>query len=419
MRAMPLQSIDRRLSEMVPVSSSKSQTSMRIKLHVPTFGEEEIAAAVAVMRSTMVTSGTKVKEFESHFGPNAVMCNSGSSANLLAIAALCNPETPNRLEPGDEVIVSALSWSTTVWPLVQHGLIPKIVDIDLGTLNIDPAEVEKALGPKTRAIMPVHVYGNPCEMEVIERLARDHGCTLIEDCCEALGAVLRNQPVGSWGHLATFSFYFSHHITTLEGGMVTTKHDNLDDLLRILRAHGWTRDLEDDSKYRDKHRDIDPKFLFVNAGYNLRTSELNAAIGLVQLPKLPGFVETRREAARMLIGVFGRYAHFLSVQQETPGGKSSWFGFPVIVGRDAPFEAKALRTYFERHGIETRAIICGNIARQPGMQIWPHVKVGSLKNADHVMTHGFSIGCHQGVDAATCGYVGRILDDFMGLVGCD
>lgn len=391
---------------------------MQVKLHEPTFGEEEIVAVVEVLRSTMVTSGVKVREFESHFGPNAVMCNSGSSANLLAIAALCNPETLNRLEPGDEVIVSALSWSTTVWPLVQHGLIPKIVDIDPETLNIDPVEVEKAIGPKTRAIMPVHVYGNPCDLTALP-LWRDKGLVLIEDCCEALGATWYGQEVGWHGDLATFSFYFSHHITTLEGGMVRANArlmPEVSDLLRILRAHGWTRDLGDDSEYRDKYRGIDPKFLFVNAGYNLRSSEVNAAIGLVQWPKLAGFVEARREAARMLIGVFGRYAHFLSIQQETPGGKSSWFGFPVIVSHDAPFKAKALRTYFERHGIETRAIICGNIARQPGMQLWPHVRSGPLKNADYVMTHGFSIGCHQGVDAEACEYVGHMLDDFMGLV---
>ncbi len=372
---------------------------------------------VEVLRSTQVTSGIRVREFEEHFGAGAVMCNSGSSANLLAISALCNPLTPNRLEPGDEVIVSALSWSTTIWPLVQHGLIPKIVDIDPETLNIDLKEIERAIGSDTRAIMPVHVYGNPCDMTVLG-LCRDNGLVLIEDCCEALGATWRGQPVGSFGNWATFSFYFSHHITTLEGGLVRATTSDMTDMLRILRAHGWTRDLEDDSEYRDKHRDIDPKFLFVNAGYNLRTSEVNAAIGLVQLSKLAGFVEARREAARMLKGVFGRYAHFLSVQKETPGGGSSWFGFPVIVSHNASFKAKALRTHFERHGIETRAIICGNIARQPGMQLWPHIKVGTLKHADHVMTHGFSIGCHQGVDLTACDHVRRTLDDFMRLVGC-
>lgn len=385
---------------------------MQVKLHEPTFGEDEIQAVVDVMRSTMVTAGTKVREFEAHFGAGAVMCNSGSSANLLTIAALCNPETPNHLGPGDEVIVSALSWSTTVWPLVQHGLVPKIVDINPDTLNIDPAEVEKAIGHKTRAIMLVHVYGNPCDMTPL-LLCRDHGLVLIEDCCEALGATWRAQPVGSFGDWATFSFYFSHHITTLEGGMVRATTSDMTNLLRILRAHGWTRDLDDDREYRDKNRDIDPKFLFVNAGYNLRASEVNAAIGLVQLPKLAGFVEARCKAAAMLREIFGRYAHFLSVQKETSGGKSSWFGFPVIVSHLAPFEAKALRTYFERHGIETRSIICGNIARQPGMKLYSHRIVGDLRHADHVMNNGFSIGCHQGMGESECYYVGDVITEFM------
>jgi len=367
------------------------------------------------MRSTNVTAGAKVREFESHFGPGAVMVNSGSSANLLAIAALCNPVTPY-FEPGDEVIVSALSWSTTVWPLVQHGLIPKIVDIDPLTLNMDPAEVEKAIGPRTRAIMPVHVYGNPCDMHAL-RKHRRAGRRLIEDCCEALGATYRGIDVGLFGDLATFSFYFSHHITTLEGGMVIPRSPEMTDLLRILRAHGWTRDLDDDTAYRDKNRDIDPRFLFVNAGYNLRSTEVSAAIGLVQLPKLAGFVDARRAAAGRLAEGFRRYGHFLSIQNETPGGRSSWFGFPVIVSDDAPFKAKALRQHFERHGIETRAVICGNIARQPGMRLWPHITVGRLPHADRVMRNGFSLPCHQAMDEAACQRVTGALDEFMALIG--
>ncbi len=393
---------------------SRPPTSTEVRLHEPTFGEGEIAAAVAVLRSTRVTSGAKVREMESHF-PNGVMCNSGSSANLLAIAALCNPLTPNRLVDGDEVIVSALSWSTTVWPLVQHGLIPKIVDIDSATLNIDPLEIEResAVGPRTRAIMPVHVYGNPCDMDALAKIAATHNLILIEDCCEALGAKWNGYDVGSFGDLATFSFYFSHHVTTLEGGMVVARDNEMAEMMRILRAHGWTRDLENDSEYREKYSHIDPKFLFVNAGYNLRTTELNAAIGLVQMPKLPGFLVVRRAAAAGLIEAFKPYSHLLSVQKETRGAESSWFGFPVIVHADAPFTTKALRAHFERFNVETRSVIAGNIARQPGMQLWDHVQVGTLKNADHVMTHGFSLPCHQGVDEAALRHMTRVIDAFM------
>lgn len=350
------------------------------------------------------------------------MVNSGSSANLLAIAALTNPECPNRLEPDDEVIVSALSWSTTVWPLVQHGLIPKIVDIDPATLNMDPAEVQAAIGPRTRAIMPVHVYGNPCEMVKIRDLADSHSLVVIEDCCEALGATYHGFQIGRLGTLATFSFYFSHHITTLEGGLVRANSQRMPggtDLLRILRAHGWTRDLEDDSACRARYPDFDPQFLFVNAGYNLRPTEVAAAIGLVQLPKLADFVKRRRATATRLKEIFSGHTKWLSTQREERGGISSWFGFPIVVNKDVPFTAVELRQYFEENGIETRAILCGNIARQPGMQLWPHIRVGSLKHADHVMRSGFSIGCHQGMEVTDCNYVGEILSGFMQRRGCN
>ena len=374
---------------------------MQVKLHSPTFGEDEIAAVVEVLRSTNVTSGWKVKEFERTFSPNAVMVNSGSSANLLAVSALCNP-VMGALHPGDEVIVSALSWSTTVWPLVQHGLVPVIVDIDPETLNMDFVEVARAIGPRTKAIMPVHVYGNPCDIDRLMQFKNRQW--IIEDCCESLGAYWDGKPVGSFGDIGTFSFYFSHHITTLEGGMCVSNRE-ITDLMRILRAHGWTRDLEDNSHYCDLYPDIDPKFLFVNAGYNLRATELQAAIGLIQLGKLNGFVESRRRTAERLSEIFSHY-DFFQTQCETPKGRSSWFGFPITV-KDGPTypNAKYIRASLENIGIETRPLICGNIARQPGMKLWPHRISGDLKHADKVMRDSFSIGCHQGMTEESCEYI--------------
>lgn len=379
---------------------------MNIRLHEPTFGEEEIAAAVEVLRSTNVTSGEKVRAFERHFGEHAVLCNSGSSANLLAIAALTNPTTENRLMPGDEVIVSALSWSTTVWPLVQHGLVPVIVDIDPDTLNIDIAQVMQALGPKTKAIMPVHVYGNPCDMQSLTSL-KSKGLFVIEDCCEAMGAQVDDTAVGSVGDISTFSFYFSHHMTMLEGGLCVAKTRPISDLIRILRAHGWVRDLDDKSSYLEANPYIDPKFLFVNAGYNLRATELQAAMGLEQIKKFPNFLSVRRHIAAGLKSVFSQYQDVLQTQAEH--GESSWFGFPIIVNRDAPFTAKQLRDHLESNGIETRSIICGNIARQPAMKLWTHRVVGDLVNADHVMRSGFSIGCHQGMSDADVEHVRLVM----------
>ncbi len=380
---------------------------MIVKLHEPTFDEEEIAAAVEVLRSTNVTSGEKVKQFERSFSPGSVMCNSGSSANLLAVAALCNP-VMNALHPGDEVIVPALSWSTTVWPLVQHGLIPVIVDIDPETLNIDFAEAARAIGPRTKAIMPVHVYGNPCDMDRLMQFKNRQW--IIEDGCEALGATWDGKPVGFFGDIGTFSFYFSHHMTTLEGGLCVSKNKEISDLMRILRAHGWTRDLEDDSDYRKANPDIDPRFLFVNTGYNLRATELQAAIGLIQYRKLNGFVDTRRKIAARLQEVFGRFSDLFQTQRELPKARSSWFGFPLTV-KDGPSlpHAGYIRAHFEENGIETRPLICGNIARQPGMKLWPHRIVGDLKHADHVMRNGFSIGAHQGMKDEDVDYIEAVI----------
>lgn len=392
-----------------PVGRGKSGP-YKIPLHVPTWAPDgpEVQAVLEVLNSTLVTSGEKVREFERAFAApdHGVMVNSGSSANLLAVAALTNPALPRALRPGDEVIVSALSWSTTVWPLVQHGLVPVIVDIDPETLNIDPEQVERAIGPRTHAVMPVHTYGNPVAMNALVDICDARHLALIEDCCEALGTTFDGQPVGTFGIIGTFSFYFSHHMTTLEGGICVTADSEINDLMRILRAHGWTRDLDDDSAYREANPDIDPRFLFVNAGYNLRATEVAAAMGLVQLGKLAGFVEKRRAAAARLEMTFGAYPG-VRTQQQTPGGRSSWFGFPLVAG--TPGIARGLRGTLEAAGIETRSIICGNIARQPGMKLWPHRVVGDLRHADHVMQAGFSIPCHQDMDEDACAYVADVV----------
>jgi CDP-6-deoxy-D-xylo-4-hexulose-3-dehydrase len=353
-----------------------------------------------------------VREFEETFADPyssyAVMVNSGSSANLLAISALTNPRY-GRLKPGDEVIVSALSWPTTIWPLVQHGLVPVFVDIDAETLNIDVDKARKAVSEKTRAIMPIHVYGNPCDMGALVCLCLDEDLILVEDCCEALGATYDGEPVGAFGTIGTFSFYFSHHMTTMEGGACVTKSHELNELMRILRAHGWTRDV-DDKKYRLAYPHIDPKFLFVNAGYNLRATELQAAIGLVQMRKLAGFLEARRRAAEGLKSVFSSYPD-ISTQLEKKKGRSSWFGFPVLAGRN--ILVHELRRYFEENGIETRAILC-DMTIQPAMRLWEHRIPEPCFNAHWAAFHGFSIGCHQDISEEQIEHVGKTLEAFYG-----
>jgi len=389
-----------------------------VRLHEPTFSTHEINAALECMLTTFVTQGRKVKKFESefasHFGwKHGVMNNSGSSANLLAIAALANPATPDALRPGDEVIVPALSWSTTVWPVIQMGLTPVIVDIDPVTFNIDPNEIEAAIGPKTRAVMIVPVYGNPCDMDAIVDTCSRHNLILIEDCCEALGATYDGKPVGKFGRVGTFSFYFSHHMATMEGGITVTDDFEMSELMRILRAHGWTREVENIQPYAEKYPDFDPRFLFVNLGYNLRATELQGAMGSVQLPKLNGFVDARRNSAADYRARLEKFSDVFDFQNETAKGKHTWFGFPLILKKNAPFNVGEIKMALNESNIETRPIICGNIARQPAMEMYKHRVVGDLNHSNAVMDRGFSFGNHQDVDGAAREYVVSHIEAFL------
>ena len=381
-----------------------------VRLHEPTFSTDEIDAALECLLSTRVTMGAKVKQFETAFAEpfghtHSIMVNSGSSANLLAVAALANPEAADALRPGDEVIVPALSWSTTVWPLIQMGLVPVVVDIDPATLNIDPNEIETAIGPRTRGVMIVHVYGNPCDMNAILKICDKHSLLLIEDCCEALGATFDDRPVGGFGRAGTFSFYFSHHMTTLEGGITIARDFKDAELMRILRAHGWLREVDDPAPWTNRFPAINPRFLFVNLGYNLRATELQAAMGLVQLPKLPDYVTTRRQNANWMADQPTEFDHLVTCQRETPGGKHSWFGFPLTLSEAAPFSVDEIMRALSEDGIETRPIICGNIARQPGLQLYDHRVHGDLQHASAVMDRGFSVGNHQHIDEAARAYI--------------
>lgn len=390
----------------------------KIRVQETSYGGEEINAVVRTLLSTMTTMGQQVKEFQEQYaqytgGKYAVMSNSGSSNNLLAIAALANPFTQNHMQPGDEVIVPALSWSTTIWPIVQYNLIPVFVDCDLDTFNFDLNKLEAAIGPKTRAIKLVHVYGNPTNMDAVMALAKKHNLFVIEDCCEAMGATYNNQHVGTFGDVGNYSFFYAHHITTLEGGISVTNNFDLAETMKILRAHGWSRESVEHQKYINMYPDIDPRFIFINQGYNLRPTELNAAMGKVQLTKLDGFNDQRRAAAQYLLKQLAKYEEFFRFQQETPNGKHVWFGFSMILKDSAPFAMKDFTAYLQNHGIETRPIIAGNMTRHPGVKMYAHRISGDLTNADIVMRNGFSFGCHHATDQKACEHIVNTITNFV------
>lgn len=377
----------------------------KIPLTTISYGWEEVWEALESLLSTWVTMGTKVRAFESMFADyigvkHAIMVNSGSSANLLALSVLTNPVTPNRIQPGDEIITPAVTWATTVFPIVNCGAMPVLVDVELETFNIDVDEIERALTPKTRGIMLVHLLGNPCDMRAIMELARRHNLIVIEDSCEAHGAEVEGRKVGSFGDLSTFSFFLTHHISTIEGGMVLTNNNEYAELARSMRAFGWIRDLRNRSALAAQYEEIDPRYLFINSGFNLRPTELQGAFGIHQMPRLEPFIEGRRANAAYWTEHLREFSDYLILPQERPGIRHVWFGYPITVRPESPFSRSELVEFLERKGVETRPIMAGNMDEQPVMRLVPYRKVGELPVARQIMRNSFFFGNHQDIGPA-------------------
>jgi len=396
-----------------------------LPLTVPSYGWEEVWEAVDSMLSRQVTIGEKVRRFEEMFAEyigvrHAIMVNSGSSANLLALSILSNPLAPRPLRPGDEVITPAVTWATTVFPIINVGCVPVLVDVDLDTFCLDLDQVERAITPRTRAIMPVHLLGNPCDMPRLMEMARRHDLLVIEDTCEAHGAEVDGRKTGSFGDLASFSFFFTHHVSTIEGGMLVTDDGRLAELARALRAFGWVRDLADREEIAACHPGIDPRFLFVNIGYNFKPTELQAAFGIHQLRKLEEFIARRRENHRRWTAALAPYREHVWVHEERPGTRHAGFGYQVTVSPSAPFQRAELVAHLEARGLETRPIVAGNIAEQPAMRLFPHRTVGDLPNSRLIMRQSFYFGNHQGIGererTAVEHYFGEFLERYRSRV---
>ncbi|CAA7627642.1 Predicted pyridoxal phosphate-dependent enzyme [Candidatus Terasakiella magnetica] len=370
---------------------------MFYELAAPTWGPEEIDAAKRVIESTFTTMGAEVKAFETEFAAyfgakHGIMVNSGSSANLIATAALCF-KTERPLARGDEVIVPVLSWATTYHPLQQYGLKLRFVDIALETLNMDVAQLEAALTPATRAIVAVSILGNPAALDVIRAFADRHGLYLIEDNCESMDAELGGKKCGTFGHLNTFSFFFSHHISTMEGGIVLTDDDELAHLCRSLRAHGWTRDLPPDSPvYSRKSADHYEAYRFILPGYNVRPLEIEAAIGRQQLKKLAGFTAVRRRNLALFQSLFQGDERFI-IQREN--GKSSAFSFTIILNPARNPDRNAVFVALTEADIGYRIITGGNFLRHDVLKFYDYDVVGgAAPNADIAHDYGFFVGNH-------------------------
>jgi CDP-6-deoxy-D-xylo-4-hexulose-3-dehydrase len=369
---------------------------MFYELAVTTWGPEEIDAIQRVVASGRFTMGSHVAAFEQAFAvyhgcKYAVMVNSGSSANLLCVAALFYKKD-RPLQRGDEVIVPAISWATTYHPLQQYGLKLKIVDVELDSINMDTSQLAAALGPRTRAIMGVSILGNPAALDVMRRFADEHGLYFIEDNCESLDAELQARKTGTFGHLATFSSFFSHHISTMEGGMIATDDRELYELVKSLRAHGWVRDLPADSViYDKKQEDFLEAYRFILPGYNVRPLEMSGAIGLEQLKKLPAMTARRRKNWALFQKLFGRDNRFI-IQREN--GKSSAFSFTLILNPEAELSRPHIMAELKKADIGYRIITGGCFTRHDVIKYYDYECVDELPNANLVHDQGFFVGNH-------------------------
>jgi len=363
-------------------------------LATSTWDEEELKAIQSVIDSDKFTMGQFVNKFENNFGKfikrkYCVMVSSGSAANLLSIASLFYTKKP-RLKIGDEVIVPAVSWSTTFFPLQQFGLKLKFVDIDLNTLNYDLESLESSISSNTRMIVAVNLLGNPNDFDKINNIIKNKNIILFEDNCESLGAEFKGKQTGTFGLLGTFSTYFSHHISTMEGGFVTTDNEELYHILLSIRAHGWTRNLPKKNLVANKSDDwFEESFRFVLPGYNVRPVEMSGAIGLKQLKKLPSFLKKRRKNANVFVNLFIDHPDFI-IQKEIE--KSSWFGFSLIIKPESKRKRSDVINILEKNKIEYRPIVTGNFVKNDVLKYFDYSVHEELKNADHLHDNGFFVG---------------------------
>jgi CDP-6-deoxy-D-xylo-4-hexulose-3-dehydrase len=391
------------------------------------FDAAEVRSLVDSALDFWLTTGRFADQFEREFARyfglrSAVLVNSGSSANLLALSALTSPRLEDRrLKPGDEVITVAAGFPTTVNPIVQAGLVPVFVDVQIPTYNIDVTQLEGALSEKTRGLIIAHTLGNPFDVAAVTGFVKRHSLWLIEDCCDALGATYDGRKVGTFGDLATVSFYPAHHITMGEGGCVLTDTPLLKTLVESFRD--WGRDCWCDPGKADtcgKRFDwqlgglphgYDHKYTYSHVGYNLKMTDMQAAIGVAQLEKLPQFLAARRRNFCRLYDGLRDLEEFFILPRATPGSDPSWFGFPIAVRESAPFSRNHVVRFLEDRKIATRLLFGGNLTRQPAYREVPHRVSGDLSNSDFVMNQLFWIGVYPGLTAEMMDYVLEVLHD--------
>ncbi|MFH1957662.1 MAG: lipopolysaccharide biosynthesis protein RfbH [bacterium] len=394
------------------------------------YDEKEILNLVDASLEFWLTAGKYALEFEKKFAKYigvryCMLTNSGSSANLLAISALTSPLLKERrLKEGDEVITTACGFPTTLNPIIQNNLVPVFIDINLENYNIKVENIENALSKRSKAIFVAHTLGNPVNVDKILKIAKKNNLWFIEDNCDSLGSKYRSKYTGSFGCISTCSFYPAHHITMGEGGAVLTD----DPLLRriVLSFRDWGRDCwckpgKDNTCKRRFSRQLgklpfgyDHKYIYSHIGYNLKITDMQAAVGVAQLAKLPRFIKERKKNFLLLYDYFEKYRKYLSLPQPTRNAEPSWFGFPVLVKKCAPFSRRDMVSYLEKNRIATRMLFGANLLRQPAYSRIKHRVFGTLKNTDEVMKNLFWMGVYPGINEVKMRYIHKVLDRFLG-----
>ena len=403
------------------------------KPNVPVAGKvydfNDLQMLVSSSLDFWLTSGRFNDEFEKQLskflGVNfAITTNSGSSANLLALASLTSHMHGDRaLNPGDEVITAAAGFPTTVNPIIQYGLTPVFVDVEIPTYSVSPKSIENAITDKTKAIMIAHTLGNPFDAETISKIAKENNLWLIEDCCDALGSTINQKLVGTFGDIGTLSFYPAHHITMGEGGAVFTNNPTLKRIVESFRD--WGRDCfcptgknnTCGKRFCWQKGELpfgyDHKFIYSHVGYNLKISDMQAAVGLSQLQKLTSFIETRKKNFTWLHKRLQTVKEFFILPEATQYSEPSWFGFPLTIRENTHFHKNELTQFLSEKGVDTRPIFAGNMTKQPYFQNLKYQKNEELKNTDIIMNNSFWIGVYPGLDEKMLEYVVKTIEKFV------
>lgn len=394
-------------------------------------GAEELKNMVDASLDGWLTTGRFNEKFEKKLAEfigvkYAITVNSGSSANLVAFSALTSPKLGDRaIKQGDEVIGVAAGFPTTVNPIVQFGAVPVFVDVDKYTHNIDAAKIEAAISPSTKAIMLAHSLGNSFNLDVVMALCKKYNLWLVEDCCDALGTTYKGQMVGTFGDIATLSFYPAHHITMGEGGAVFTNNLELKQIAESFRD--WGRDCycppgKDNTcgkrfcwKLGNLPEGYDHKYTYSHLGYNLKITDMQAACALAQLEKAPAFIQARKENFQFLKDRLKTCEEFLQLPEVTEGSDPSWFGFPITVKSESPVSRLDLTTYLDQNKIGTRLLFAGNLIRQPYMLNAKYRVSGELTNTDNVLNNTFWIGVQPALSKEMLEYVAHTIETYLGL----